>query len=174
MEVILSDIDGTVLDVDARIARSLEEIGVDPGSHPSQTADLLQRPLKSRFFDVFLTEKHAGLDQPIPEIIAFVADLQKQSGLELVFLSGRPETMKRATHAAIEATGLVFREILLRPRSQRMRRTTEFKVDAVVKRGYEPSIILDDDVGILAAFSTKFASAKLYHVKGPQATPWSD
>ena len=174
MDVILCDIDGTVVNVDARIAKCLNEIGVDPRGQPSAIADSLRGRQKSQFFDLFLSEKFTHLDTAVPEIIQQVRDLQLKTGLPLVFLSGRPSTMRRSTRAALLATGLPFEEILLRPRSQRMRRTTEFKVEAVLEHGYRPIHVLDDDAEILAAFSAAFPEAVLHLVTGRQATPWPD
>jgi hypothetical protein len=174
MKVILSDVDGTIVDVNQRIVRCLADIGVEAGPAPSATADQLPRPLRSRFFDLFLSERYTHLDEPIPSVIELIAGIQRETGLPLVFLSGRPASMRKSTRAAIENTGLAVQEIILRPRNQRMRRTTEFKVDAIESRGYEPQLVLDDDAAILAAFAAKYPEATYYQVRGPQATPWPD
>jgi hypothetical protein len=174
LDVIICDIDGTVLDVTKRIAKSLEEAGVDPTSRPQAVADNLPRSLRSKFYDVFLSEKYAGLDEPVPEIIEAVGEMQRVRGLPIVYLSGRPEGMRCATEAALKSIDLPFEEIVLRPRRQQMMRTTEFKVQAVKQRPYEPRVVYDDDVEILAAFRAAFAGAELHLVRGPQVTPWLD
>ena len=174
MDVIVSDIDGTVLDVNDRIAAVLREIGVEPTDTPGRVADQLQRPLRARFYDTFLSEKYTGLDKPVTEVIAALRDLQEKTGLPVVFLSGRPDNMRRSTRKAIDATGLSYAEIVLRPRSQRMRKTTEFKVEALGCRDYRPQHIFDDDVEILAALAAAFPDATLHRVEGAQTTPWPD
>lgn len=174
MNVIVSDIDGTVLDVNDRIAAVLREIGVEPAGAPGRVADLLQRPLRSRFYDLFLSEKYTDLDKPVPEVIAFLRELREATGLPVVFLSGRPDSMKRSTHQALDAIGVPYAEIVLRPRRQRMRKTTEFKVDMLQRRGYQPRHVLDDDVEILAALKQAFPEAELHRVQGAQMTPWPD
>jgi phosphoglycolate phosphatase-like HAD superfamily hydrolase len=174
MDVIICDIDGTVLDVSDRIAAVLMEIGIDPSEKPSRVADTLQPPHRSRFYDLFLSEKYAHLDKPVPEVVAYLRDLQLSAGLPVVFLSARPDAMKRSTLAAIKALDVPYKEVVLRPWSQRFRKTTEFKVDAVQKRGYAPKHILDDDADILSALAAAFPGATMHRVQGSQTTPWPD
>jgi hypothetical protein len=174
VDVIICDIDGTVLDVNDRIAAVLKEIGVEAGEFPSRVADTLQRPYRSRFYDLFLSEKYTHLDKPVPEVVAYLRDLHASTGLPLVYLSGRPDWMKRSTVTALDGLGLDYHEIVLRPRRQRMRKTTEFKVDAVQSRNYEPKHILDDDAEILSAFAAAFPEATMHRVEGSQTTPWPD
>jgi hypothetical protein len=174
MDVIICDIDGTVLDVNDRIAAVLTEIGVEAGESPSRVADTLQRPYRSRFYDLFLSEKYTHLDKPVPEVVAFLRDIQLSTGLPVVYLSGRPDWMTRSTRTALDSLGLEYHEIVLRPRKQRMRKTTEFKVDAVRTRDYQPKHIVDDDAEILTAFATAFPDATLHRVQGSQTTPWPD
>jgi hypothetical protein len=174
VDVIICDIDGTVLDVTRRIARSLEEIGVPPTDQPLRVADTVPRNLRSRFYDVFLSEKYADLDEPVPEIIEAIAVKQRSVSLPVVYLSGRPEGLRGATESALKGLDLPYTEILLRPKRQQMMRTTEFKIQAVKHRDYDPRVVYDDDVEILAAFRTAFRSAELHLVRGPQVTPWLD
>jgi hypothetical protein len=174
VDVIICDIDGTVLDVTRRIAKSLEEIGVPPTDQPLRVADTIPRNLRSRFYDVFLSEKYAGLDEPVFEIIQAIGVRQRSVGLPVVYLSGRPEGMRRATETALSALDLPYKEIVLRPKRQQMMRTTEFKVQTVKDKHYEPRVVYDDDPGILAAFRAAFSGAELHLVRGPQVTPWLD
>ena len=174
VDVIICDIDGTIVDVNRRMERCLLDIGVEPGSAPSVTADGLKPPLRSRFFDLFLSEKYAGLDEPIPTMIEQIGKLREESGLPLVFLTGRPSGMRKSTRKVVETTGLPFYEIILRSRTERFKKTTEFKVGAVRSRGFTPKIVVDDDAEILAAFAAQYPDASYYLVRGPQATPWND
>ena len=174
MDVIICDIDGTVLDVTDRIAAVLQEIGIDPSGKPSQVADMLQPPHRSRFYDLFLSEKYTHLDKPVPEVVTYLRDLQLSTGLPVVFLSARPDAMKRSTLAAIKALDVPYKEVVLKPWRQRFRKTTEFKVDAVQKRAYTPRHILDDDADILSALATAFPQATMHRVQGSQTTPWPD
>jgi hypothetical protein len=174
LQVIVCDIDGTVVDVTGRIEACLREIGVAPVPDAQVAANALKGKDRSRFFDVFLSEKYTRLDTPVPEIVAAVRDLQAVSGLPVVFLSGRPESMKKSTRQVLNETGLAYNALILRPISQRMRKTTDFKVDAVKRRAYDPKHVLDDDAEILAAFAVAFPSATLYRISGSQATPWPD
>ena len=174
MDVIICDIDGTVLDVTDRIAAVLHEIGIDPSGKPSQVADMLQPPHRSLFYDLFLSEKYTHLDKPVPEVVSYLRDLQLSTGLPVVFLSARPDAMKRSTLAAIKALDVPYKEVVLRPWNQRFRKTTEFKVDAVQKRGYAPKHILDDHADILSALAAAFPEATMHRVQGSQTTPWPD
>lgn len=174
MDVIICDIDGTIMDVSKRMERCLLDVGIEPGPNPSVTADGLKSPMRSKFFNLFLSEKYAALDEPIPSMIEQVAKLQEESGLPLVFLTGRPADMRRSTRKAVKATGLAFHELILRSRPERFKKTTEFKLGAVRSREYTPKIVIDDDTDILAAFACEYSDAAYYLVRGPQATPWND
>ena len=174
MEVLVSDIDGTVLDVTRRIEAVLDEIGAPQGTDSRWAADALKGKMRSRFFDVFLSEKYTHLDTPIPAGIAMLEEQMRLSGLPLVLLTGRPSSMRKSTRKAIAETGLAYEELVMRPRHQQMQRTTEFKVQALQSRQYEPKIALDDDAEILSAFAASFPAAKLYLVTGETTTPWPD
>ena len=174
-QVIVCDIDGTVLNVNERIRAVLSEIGAPAdGEHAGRAADGLRGRARSRFFDIFLSEKYTHLDTPIPAAIESLRQEQARTGLPIVFLTGRPSTMRKSTRKGIAETGLEYEELILRPRDRRMQRTTEFKVEAIRDRGYEPRLVFDDDVEILAAFAAAFPSAELFLVAGEAATPWPD
>src|SRR4051812_29126899 len=110
MRVIICDIDGTVLDVEPRIAAVLQEMGVEPGRDGTRVSRTLPRKLRDRFYDLFLSEGYLHRDQPIAEAVEQVGALQRESGLPLVYLSGRLSTMRQPTRAALEAIGLPFVE----------------------------------------------------------------
>jgi hypothetical protein len=172
--VIVSDIDGTVLDVSGRIEAVLNEIGVPYSGNPLRVADTLRSKQRSRFYSLFLSERYTHLDKPVPEVIAALRDLQNESGLPLVMLSGRPIWMKRSTMAALDAMGLPIEAVLLRPKSRQMQRTADFKVETLQERRYRPRYAYDDDDVILAAFASAYPEAVLIKVTGPQTTPWPD
>ena len=174
MEVIVSDIDGTVLNVSERIRAVLEEIGAPAAKDSIRAADTLRGSMRSRFFTVFLSEKYTHLDTPIPAVIAMLKEQQLRTGLPVVFLTGRPSSMRKSTKGALAATGIAYEELILRPRSRQMQRTTEFKVEALRSREYDPKVIFDDDREILAAFAASFPAAVLHLVTGETTTPWPD
>ena len=174
MQVIVSDIDGTVVDVRGRIEAVLGELGVPSRGDPIRVADTLDRRLRSGFYRLFLSEKYTHLDAPVPEIAAALQELQARTALPLVMLSGRPAAMKRSTQRALDSLAMDVKEVILRPRSQSMQRTTLFKVEALRGRGYEPRYIFDDDPEILAALAEAFPDAELILVRGPQTTPWPE
>jgi hypothetical protein len=174
MKAIICDIDGTVLNVNERIAATLREIGVEPGRDGARVADSLRGKQRSRFFDLFLSEKYTHLDTPIPQVIASIEKLQVETALPLVFLSGRPSSMKRSTRKGLEETGLTYESMLLKPRGQQMRPTAGFKVQAIRDSGYEPAHVFDDDPEILAAIAAAYPHASYYLVTGDYTTPWPD
>jgi len=174
MDVIISDVDGTVFDVTERIKKSLLDVGLKPGSDPIATADNLVRPHRGRFLDVFLSNRYIDLDTPVPAIIETLARLQAETDLPLVFLTGRPNNLRRPTEKALEETGLRIVGIHVRSQRERFKRTTEFKVDLVRRKQLMPVHIFDDDPEILAAFAEAFPAAHLHLVRGSQTTPWPD
>ncbi len=171
MDVIICDIDGTVLDVEPRIAASLVEIGVEYGGEAIRVSRTLPRHLRGPFYDAFLSNKHLHLDRPIAASIDRIAALQQETGLPLVYLSGRLSGMEAATRHALEAIGLPFEAMVLKPQRERMRGTAAWKVAAIRDHGYEPLHILDDDAEVLAALGLAFPAAKLYDLNGARTVP---
>ena len=172
MQVIVSDIDGTVLDVEPRIAAVLNELGVErPAGEAIRVSRALTGKQRDRFYDLFLSNKYLHLDQPIPAAVEQIGALQHETGLPLVYLSGRLANMSRETLAALTELGLPFETALLRPLRQRMMRTDRWKVSAIREHSYEPLHIFDDDSAILAALGEAFPDAALYDLSGPPAAP---
>ena len=171
MQVIVADIDGTVLDVTERLAACLREAGVEPGSDPSATLDTLKGKPRSRFYDSFQSVKYTHLDTPLPAVIGAIRTLHDETSLPVVYLSGRVESMGKVTREALSALDLPFEAVLLRPRSQLMRRTTEFKVAALRDHGYEPVHAFDDDEAVLAAFGVAFPGVTLHPVGRRRHSP---
>lgn len=174
MDVIVSDVDGTVLDVTARIRAALEEIGEPAEPDPATAADALRGRQRSRFFEVFLSERHTHLDEPVWEVIRTLDRTRITTGRPVVFLTGRPASMRGSTRKALREIGIPYQELILRPRHQSMMRTSLFKVQALQSRGYFPKVVFDDDREILAAIAQAFPGAKLHLVRGAFTTPWPE
>src|SRR5207253_8552000 len=100
-----------------------------------------------------------------------VGELQRSTGLPLVYLSGRLSNMHDGTLEALQAIGLPFERLLLRPFSQRMRPTGQWKVDTIRSHGYDPLHIFDDDQLILADLGRAFPDATLYDLSGAKRVP---
>lgn len=171
MQVIICDIDGTVLDVEPRIAACLEAIGVPFEGSALRVTDNLKSAEKDRFYKLFLSNDYLHLDEPISQSIEQIRGLVEETKLPLVYLSGRLQSMTRPTKTALDAIGLPYEKLLLKPIRQRMRRTAQWKIGTIRENGYEPAHILDDDADILAALGEAFPSALLYDLSGRKSTP---
>ena len=167
MRVIISDIDGTVLDVEPRLAAVLRELGVEPGGDTIRVSRTLPRKLRDRFYNLFLSDTYINLDRPIAPAVDELRSIHASTGLPIVYLSGRLTSMRKATRAALEAIGLPFEELILKPDSARMRGTAEWKVSAIREHGYDPEHIFDDDSDVLAALRAAFPAAELHDLSGP-------
>ena len=172
MRVIVCDIDGTVLDVEPRIAACLEAIGVGYESQqPTRVTDTLDRQQKDRFYNLFLSNEYLHLDEPIADAIERLRALIAETALPLVYLSGRLQSMTRPTKTALDAIGLPYEKLFLKPMRQRMRRTAAWKIATITENGYEPVHIFDDDAAVLAALGEAFPDAQLYDLSGRKSTP---
>ena len=107
----------------------------------------------------------------MPEVAQAIRDLRRETALPIVYLSGRLESMASVTRDALSALDLPFEAVILRPRSQLMRRTTEFKVAALRERDYEPVHAFDDDEAVLAAFGVAFPGVTLHPVGRRRHSP---
>jgi hypothetical protein len=171
VRVIISDIDGTVLDVEPRIVACLNEIGAEYSGEAIRVSRTLPSKQRDAFYDVFLSQKYLHLDRPIPRAVEELRELQASTGLPLVYLSGRLANMAKGTRAALEKVGLPFEAMVLRPMRDRMMRTDRWKIGAIRECGYEPVHIFDDDGLILEALSAAFPAAVMHDLSGPKAVP---
>ena len=137
MQVIVSDIDGTVLDVSARTAACLREIGV-PFDDPLTVSRGLRGKESERFYDLFLGTKYIDLDTPIPGAIDQIMAIMESTALPLVYLSGRLTSVQRPTRKALESIGLPFEALVLRPFRYRFKRSGEWKVLACARPTTSP------------------------------------
>ena len=171
VQVIICDVDATVVDVNDRIGACLRELGVAVPSVPAAAVDMLPKRLRRRFFAAFFSPRNTHLDKPIAAVVEAVRSLQAETRLPLIFLSGRPSAMRKATRKVLDETGLTWEELILRG-SKQQGSTVEFKVKAALSRGYEPKHVFDDDQEVLAAFAVAFPGAVLHLVSGDKVTPW--
>lgn len=165
-DVIAVDLDDTVVDITDRLIASLKDAGVDPGSDPSATLDGLKGKKKTEVFKIFQSEKYTDLDKPNLGVIARIQELHDKSGLPIVIVTGRLDTMMSSVKSAVDRLGLPIEDIIVRPEAERMRRTPEFKVSELKKRGYAAKHVFDDDGANLAAMSKEWPDAELHHVVG--------
>jgi hypothetical protein len=170
VQVIIADIDGTVLDVAGRTAACLREIGLE-FDDPLAVSRTLRGDDNRRFYELFLGTKYIDLDTPMPRVIEQLRALIEETKLPLIYLSGRLTNVERPTRKALEAIGLPFEALALRPFRYRFKRATEWKVIAIREVGYEPVHIFDDDADVLKALGAAFPEALLHDVSEAPSAP---
>jgi phosphoglycolate phosphatase-like HAD superfamily hydrolase len=92
----------------------------------------------------------AGDDPPLAEGVERVRELL--AGHEVVFLTGRPERLRRVTEDWLAAQGLGGHQLLMRPhRDFRPARVTKAAEVRRLARGRTVAVVLDDDPEVCAA-----------------------
>ncbi len=144
-----------VFDVDGVLVRSVERY-----NYAATRAGCTACP---RFWRLFLDPRVvAELDRP-RALGVELAKLRASQGLEILVVTGRPESLRRVTMAQLRGSGL-------RPARLVMRRRGDTRPEALVKRdavetlvyeGYEVVEIHDDNVDSLHAMGSVARSATL-------------
>lgn len=166
-DVIVLDVDGTLVNVDARAAAAFRAIGMDiePKAWEDALTDL-DPATKNRFFRLFLSDKYAKMDKPYVDVFAFVKRLVDREGLPVVLLTGRPDTMRHTDSVAtmLMHHGVPVSEVIQRPDSEARTKTASFKIKMLQQRNYNPKFLLDDDPRNVAEFVKTWPDAVVFRI----------
>jgi predicted secreted acid phosphatase len=138
-EVIVVDIDGTLFDVSHRLK-------------------YIEGPQKD--WKRFFSEEEVSKDKPYPSVVEFVNTLKEGTGLPVVVLTGRPETLRELTERQLEEAGVNYDELIMKPKERSFEKAVSFKKD--VLRNYVPVYFVDDDYNNLTVVKKEFPDAKVY------------
>lgn len=102
MDLIVTDVDNTILRVERRLRRVLQDLGWE-GFFPQLDEDYegaKALPNPEKFYRLFLAERYLELDEPLPGAAATLRAL-KEAGYRIVYLTGRHDaphdSMRRGT-----------------------------------------------------------------------------
>lgn len=165
-EVIVVDVDGTLVDVSERASAAFHEIGMKV--KPQDWEDVyeeLDPAEKNRFLRRFLSDKYASLDKPHKAVVSFVKRLYDRTELPVVLLTGRPEEMqdthKNVAQILMQA-GVPVSDVIQRREELKFMRSHTYKVKMLKEKGFIPRIAVDDMEYILDAFASEWPDAELY------------
>lgn len=166
-DVIVLDVDGTLVNVDARAAAAFRAIGIDvsPKAWEDELDDL-DHATKDKFFRLFLSDKFSKMDKPYVEVFNFVKRLVDREGLPVVLLTGRPDTMRHTDSVATMLLhhGIPVSEVIQRPESEARTKTASFKIKMLQQRNYNPKYLLDDDPRNVAEFVKTWPDAVVFRI----------
>jgi tRNA nucleotidyltransferase (CCA-adding enzyme) len=175
-DVIVVDVDGTLVDVSARAVQSFKDMGVEV-SADNWEGELkkIKGPQKGQFFKSFLSDKYTDLDVPYPNVINFVKKMSDETNLPVVILTGRPSHMKHTQTVAsmLAEKGIPIKDVLSRGRSEGFMKTPQLKVSSLKTNGYKVHFALDDEPRILDAIGSEWPEARLYRADRGTLTPYS-
>ncbi len=164
-KIILLDLDSTIMDVSGRGVAALKDIGVQatPKDWSEKVKGLKSRD-KSRFFEIFQSDKYTHLDEPNEHVIRFIRKLMAQERLPAVVLTGRLESMESTLDVIkfLRDRGVEPYDVIRRPERLKKLPGRQFKVMMLRDRGYIPAIVLDDEPKILDAIASEWPDAVLY------------
>ena len=167
-DVIVVDIDGTLMDVSARGTQSLKDIGIEATPENWDTlAKELKPPNRGKFFKGFLTDKYTNLDTPNASVFDFVKKISSETGIPVVILTGRSVAQKGSTTKVGELLtqqGVTVKDVIQKSGPESFIKSDAFKINAIKIKGYNPRYVLDDDDRNLSAFAKEWPEAKLYKV----------
>jgi hypothetical protein len=171
-QVIVVDLDDTVVDVSDRIRQVLMDLGHDvEGVEDIQAyLDELSDTEMDDFYNLFLDDKYVYLDKLKKGVIDDIMKYQEEVGLPAVIITGRPETMKTTEDLVrqIKDMGLEVIDTIVRHKHTLIP-AERYKVIALKHSDYDPVAIFDDDEDVLAAVKVAFPAVELFYTKGDKA-----
>jgi len=148
------DIDGVLIDNEARYKWSLEKIG-GYGS--------LREAKKDIFWKYFLSEEALKYDKP-RRIGILLLNIAREKGYKIVIFTGRPLRLKYSTIRQLSSFNIYFDEIYFR-RDNDFRRDFDVKLEIIRGLLYKYSFIEihDDEREVLEVLRKYLPKAKLYY-----------
>jgi hypothetical protein len=180
LEVIITDIDDTLVAVGNRAVESLRQLDIEATPEDwEEKLDALKQKAKqsqedrdkvSQFFKMFLDDAFTHLDAPHRAIYDFIRILASKSSLPVVAVSGRPEKMINSAMKVLK--GIPLTDIILKPEGQRMLKAPEYKVDAIKRKNYIPKFVIDNEPTVLDAIGKEWPDAVLYKAHNGSIIPY--
>lgn len=167
IEVIILDIDDTVVDTIKRVRAVLTELGYKVANAGREELNSIVEGLdildKSKFFKLFLSDKYTHLDSYNEHVIDHVVSVQLQTDLPVVIITGRPVGMTSTEQviAYLRKRGIKILDVITRESATDLRHSKNFKLTALQLKEYIPAYIYDDDHDVLDAVSDIYPNAIL-------------
>jgi len=113
-EIIIYDIDNTLLDVRERYWKAIEDAGGDP----LKGLKKIDTRMRKRFWEIFLSRKYLSLDKPC---ISCIRELNEKydNGYIILLLTGRPEYLRGDTVEQLKKNGIKYHLLIMRPNNNR-------------------------------------------------------
>ena len=161
-DVIIVDVDSTIMDVSQRMKAALRDVGAKPGKNPQKAIDKLDPKKKSRFYRVFMSNRYTHLDKPRHLVVNYIRRLHKKTGLPTVIMTGQRMEMTSAKDAAVWLTraGIPVLDVVQKTPAQTFVPGPKYKVQETYTRKLNPVHVVDDDKKILDAFKKAFPGVK--------------
>ncbi|MCD6368591.1 MAG: hypothetical protein J7L38_02195 [Thermoproteales archaeon] len=156
--VYVFDVDGVLVDVRDRLKETLKRLGL---SELIKDTSQITGSLRNRFWKIFLSENMLAYDKPRPLGISLLLDRLHEGSV--IVLTGRPETLRKATLRELKGFGVPVEKI-----SQFLfRRRGDRRADYMVKREYlkyfsSITEVHDDSIEILYEAKRIHPNARLY------------
>ena len=154
-KAIVTDIDGTISDVSRRLNQAMKVATFKSG----------------KFWDAFFQSEWVKLDRAIG-YSQVVLNSYKDAGYIIIYLSGRRDTLLRATRDWLKRWGYPSGSIYLRPKGVR---TKTFKRETIqmLQKRYDVEVAIDNEMGMVEMFREE-GVPEVIHVKTGSATSWKE
>lgn len=134
--VIVSEVDGILVDDSRRVREALAKVGVPPDSSPWR----LRGDLRTRFLELYYDPSALSLDSRGPFLE--YAWRRRAEGTRLIIVTRRPERIRKATEEELRSMGIIWDGLLMSPdgedgewKSRILRRLSEnYRVEEVLDR----------------------------------------
>lgn len=152
MDVIITDVDDTLVCTKARWEACLEETNGKKNI---------------KFWELYLSDKYVGLDTPIWPSIYELYRVYKTRNLPVVILSGRSDRMEKGNEFVrklLASVGIKLYEEIYKEWEQGDE-TAKFKVSEIESAGYHPAFLFEDNIHVISKIREKFPDCEVYFVE---------
>lgn len=162
-QIVIYDLDGTLLDDSERIKASLEDIGI-----PEKTIDTLTEEEGEKFDKIYHSAKYLDLDKPIQ---LQIENLKKDADEYTVWIvSGRHKDMSKATKKQLDNFDIPYDNLeLLSIDIEHIKQVPETKkqfVQKLIDKGAEIVKYVDDDENVIEALKEVLPEERLIVASG--------
>lgn len=155
-KAIIIDLDGTVANNEKRLLRSIKDVIGHEISLIIKSYDVIKEVsynprIRSKIYDIFLSPKYVLMDDPIPNSKEVINRIRKNMGLEIIYVTGRPESMRRITIKWLKLHGYPISELYMKKRKYEKEFNFKKRIFSELKMKFDIVAVIGDTPNDVAA-----------------------
>ncbi|MCD6515488.1 MAG: HAD family hydrolase [Candidatus Odinarchaeota archaeon] len=155
-KAIIIDLDGTIANNEKRLLMSIKDVIGHEISLIRRSYDIIKEVsdnprIRSKIYDIFLSPKYVPMDEPIPNSKEVINRIHKDMGLKVIYVTGRPEKMRRITIKWLKLHGYPIGELYMKKRKYEKEFDFKKRVFSELKMEFDIVAVIGDTSNDVAA-----------------------